>query len=136
MACTEFIPGISFNRPTNWQSLLVIRSRQESSVGWEVIAITLKGCYENKKPLRATTFTKWNAHTTPLLKHLNILTVYDINKLLTLCFVYKAVNNLLPRHFNTFVILIYIFISIILDKAPACISHSIALAPEQTPSKY
>ena len=32
----------------------------------------------------------------------NILTVYDINKLQTLCFVYKAVNILLPKHFNTF----------------------------------
>ena len=57
---------------------------------------------KQKKALRAITFTKRNAHITPLFKHLNILTVYDINKLQTLCFVYKAVNNLLPRHFNTF----------------------------------
>ena len=63
----------------------------------------LERLIENKeKDLRATTFTKWNAHTTPLFKHLNMLTVYDVNKLQTLCFVYKAVNNLLPRHFNTF----------------------------------
>ena len=41
-------------------------------------------------------------HTTPLFKHLNILNVYDINKLQTLFFVYKAVNNLLLKHFNTF----------------------------------
>ena len=55
------------------------------------------GCFKKqKKALRAITFTKWNAHTTPLFKHLNILTVYDINKLQILCFVYKAVNNLLP----------------------------------------
>ena len=51
---------------------------------------------KQKKSSSSTTFTKCNAHTTPLFKHLNILTIYNINKLQTLCFVYKAVNNLLP----------------------------------------
>ena len=51
-------------------------------------------------------FAKWNAHTNPLFKHLNILIVYDNNKLQTLCLVYKAVNNLLPKHFNKFLMLI------------------------------
>ena len=59
---------------------------------------------QNKK-LYAITFSKWNAHTTPLFKHLNILTVYDINKLQTLCFLYKAVNNLLWNRFSTVFIL-------------------------------
>ena len=57
---------------------------------------------KQNKALRAITFTKWYPDTTQLFKHLNILTVYDINKLQTLCFVYKAVNNLLPKHFTTF----------------------------------
>ena len=54
---------------------------------------------KQKKAFRTITFAKWNAHTTPLFKHLNILTVYDINKLQTLCFVSKAVNNLLTQTF-------------------------------------
>ena len=63
----------------------------------------MKGCFENqKKAPRAIKITKWNAHTTPPFKHINILTVYDIIKLQTLCFVYKAVNNLRPKHFDTF----------------------------------
>ena len=96
--------------------------------GQQVIAITLKGCFENKKKaLRAITCTKCNAHTIPLFKHLNISTVYDINILQTLCFVYKAVNNLLHKHLNTFFNLNIIFLSMTLDKAPACISHFIAL---------
>ena len=72
------------------------------ATGLVVLAITLKAVSKTKKALRAITFRKWNAHTNPLFAYLNILIVYDINKLQTLCFVYKAVNNLLPKHFNTF----------------------------------
>ena len=64
------------------------------------------------------TFAKWNAHTASMFKYLNILTLYDFNKLQTLSFVCMAINNLLLKQFNTFKILIYMFISIILDKAP------------------
>ena len=40
----------------------------------------LERLFRKQKALRAITFTKWNAHTTPHFKHLKLLTVYDINK--------------------------------------------------------
>jgi hypothetical protein len=55
---------------------------------------------KQKKSLRAISFAKWNAHTKPIFKQFNILTVYDINKLQTCCFVYKALNKLLPERFG------------------------------------
>ena len=75
--------------------------------GQQVIAITTKGCFENKKKvIRANTFTKWNAHTAPLLKHLNILTVYDINKLQTLSLYTKLLTICFQNIFIPFLILI------------------------------
>ena len=80
--------GIIFNVSHNLNEntvLLLYRSLIQPYLDYcnmseqQVIAITWKGCFENKKALPA--ITKWNAHTTPLFKHLKILTVYDINKL-------------------------------------------------------
>ena len=101
--------GIIFNVRHNLNKntvLLLYRSLIQPYIDYCTIiwatlrVITLKGCFENKKKaLRAITLTKRNEYATPLFKNLNILTVYDINTLQTLCFVYKVVNNLLLKHF-------------------------------------
>ena len=52
----------------------------------------LERLFRKQKKSSCYYITKWNAHTIPLFKQLNILTVYDINKLQTLCFVYKQVT--------------------------------------------
>ena len=49
--------------------------------------------------MRAIVFAKWNAHTNEIFKKLNVLTVHDINKLQTCCFVYRSMHNLLPMSF-------------------------------------
>jgi hypothetical protein len=55
---------------------------------------------KQKKALRAIAFAKWDAHSEPIFKKLKILTVYDLNKLQTACFVYKAIHGLLPERFS------------------------------------
>ena len=49
--------------------------------------------------MRAIVFPKLNAHSSEIFKKLNVLTVYDINKLQTCCFVYRSMHNLLPMSF-------------------------------------
>ena len=51
-----------------------------------------------KKAIRAVTFSKWNCHTAPLFKQLNVLPVHCINDMQVGCFVYRSVNKLLPNH--------------------------------------
>ena len=41
-----------------------------------------------KKAVRAIVFAKFNAHTKPIFKKTRFLTIHDINKLQTACFVY------------------------------------------------
>ena len=55
--------------------------------------------------MRIITCSKYNAHTEPIFKKLNILKVNDIYKLTAIKFYYKFKNNLLPRSFQ------YIFTS-------------------------
>ena len=58
-----------------------------------------------KKAVRAICRTKYNAHTGPLFKKLNLLTVSDIHICKKLCFFFKFENNALPLYFyeNIFV---------------------------------
>ena len=42
------------------------------------------------------------AHVAPLFKQMNVLNVYDINKLQIVCFVYKSMNSLLQHCFANF----------------------------------
>ncbi len=54
-----------------------------------------------KKAVRVMTLSKYNAHTEPILKVLNILKISDILKLQELKFYYKWVNNSVPRYFHS-----------------------------------
>jgi hypothetical protein len=54
-----------------------------------------------KKAIRIITFSKRNCHSQPIFRRLAILPVSEINKLQTLCFVYKALNGLLPAQFQS-----------------------------------
>ena len=56
---------------------------------------------KQKKAIRAIVFAKFNAHSKPIFKKTHVLTIHDINKLQTACFVYKAINKLLPPRFST-----------------------------------
>ena len=53
-----------------------------------------------KKAVRIITFSRWNSHSNPLFTRLRLLTVFDINKYQVCCFVYKALNGLLPTQFQ------------------------------------
>jgi len=55
-----------------------------------------------KKAIRIITNSKYNAHTEPLFKQLNILKVQDIFKLQQLKFYFKLRNNRLPTYFGNF----------------------------------
>ena len=55
-----------------------------------------------KNSLRAISFTKYIAHTDPLLKSLALLKVERIHKVQQLKFFYKLVQNHVPLYFNTF----------------------------------
>ena len=52
-----------------------------------------------KWAVRAITCSKYNAHTDPLFKKLNLLKITDIYKLTALKFYYKFKNDLLPQSF-------------------------------------
>ena len=53
-----------------------------------------------KKALRIITLAKYNSHTDPIFKQLNILKLDDISALHELKFCYKLENNMLPMYFN------------------------------------
>ena len=55
-----------------------------------------------QKAIRILTGSKYNAHTEPLFKQLNLLKISDICKLQEIIFYYKLINNKLPLYFNTF----------------------------------
>ena len=50
----------------------------------------------HNKVLRIITNSPWNTHAPPIFIKLGILTVFNINKLQTACFMYKVMNNLVP----------------------------------------
>ena len=51
------------------------------------------------KALRIITNSQWNTHATPIFIKLGILTVFNINKLQTACFMYKVTNNVVSSFF-------------------------------------
>ena len=53
-----------------------------------------------KKAIRIITKSKYNAHTDPIFKHLNLLKVKDVFILQSLKFYYRYKNEKLPRYFN------------------------------------
>ena len=46
------------------------------------------------------TNSSWRAHTAPIFNKLKVLTLFDINKLQTVCFMFKVFNQQLPNYFN------------------------------------
>lgn len=55
-----------------------------------------------KRAIRAVVFANRYSHSAPIFTKLHVLTIAQINKLQTACFVYKATNKLLPIQFNYF----------------------------------
>ena len=54
-----------------------------------------------KRLMRIITNSSRLSHSAPLFKQLSILPVYDINNLQVGCFMYSAVNRLLPQCFSS-----------------------------------
>jgi len=52
-----------------------------------------------KRAIRLVANSEWNAHTAPLFRDLNILTIHQLNLLYVALFLYKVYNNLLPQYF-------------------------------------
>ena len=61
---------------------------------------SLIGFTKFKKAIRAITRSKYNAHTEPIFKELNLLKIKDIYKIQHLKFFCKYVNNNLPEYFQ------------------------------------
>ncbi len=57
---------------------------------------------KQKKIIRLCTNSHFLAHSAPLFKKLNTLTVYDVHKLQVAIFMFKYKNNLLPTIFNNY----------------------------------
>ena len=55
-----------------------------------------------KRAIRIITGSKYKAHTSPLLKHMEILSVHDMLHQKALTFYYKHVNKNLPYYFDSF----------------------------------
>ena len=56
-----------------------------------------------KRAIRIIAASKYNAHTEPLFKQLNLLRACDICKLQELKFYHKLINRQLPKYFESFV---------------------------------
>jgi len=52
-----------------------------------------------KRAIRLIANSEWNAHTAPLFRDLNILTIHQLNLLCVALFMYKVYINLLPQYF-------------------------------------
>ena len=52
-----------------------------------------------KRAIRLIANSEWNAHTAPLFRDLNILTIHQLNLLHVALFMYKVYNNFLPQYF-------------------------------------
>ena len=64
---------------------------------------TLQPLYiSQKKVLRIITFSRFDEHSTPLFKLLNIIKLCDLVQLHSSIFMFKFHNNLLPSYFDAF----------------------------------
>jgi len=61
---------------------------------------SLKLAKLQKRAVRVVTNSRYNAHTEPLFKRLNILKIHDIHKLQIYKLIYKIVNCSLPKYFQ------------------------------------
>ena len=55
-----------------------------------------------KKAVRVITWSKWNSHSSPIFKQLNIFNSFDINLVQMTCFVYRSPNGQLPPMFKDY----------------------------------
>ena len=60
-----------------------------------------------KKAIRIITFSKYDEHSSPLFKRLNIMKLHDLVSFHLVKFMYKFHNNLLPVAFDQFYILVH-----------------------------
>ena len=97
------------NKLKNYLPLYVMRSLYFSMVGsalnyglltWGFTCSRLTKI--QKRIIRTITCSKYNAHTEPLLKALDILKIEDTLKLNTLKFYYKYIHGTLPSYFYTY----------------------------------
>ena len=51
-----------------------------------------------KRAMRVITNSKWNVRTAPIFRNLRVLTLCDIKKFQTGCFMFKVNNSLLPSN--------------------------------------
>ena len=56
--------------------------------------------HKQKKVIRIIANAKWNAHTAPLFRDFQLLSIFNLNKLQTFWFMYKISNCLLPNLFQ------------------------------------
>ena len=56
--------------------------------------------HKQKKVIRIIANTKWNAHTAHLFRDFQLLSIFNLNKLQTCCFMYKISNCLLQTVFQ------------------------------------
>ena len=56
-----------------------------------------------KRCIRSIVAVKYNAHTDPIFKRLNVLKVEDLRRLNEFCFYYNFVNGRLPEYFDSFI---------------------------------
>ena len=54
----------------------------------------------SKKAIRFISNVKYNSHTTPMFKHLQLLQAVDISKLACFKFFYKCENRIIPYYFK------------------------------------
>ena len=50
------------------------------------------------------TWSKWNSHSSPIFKQLNIFNLFNINIVQVTCFVYRSLNGQLPSIFKDYFI--------------------------------
>ena len=55
-----------------------------------------------KKAVRVITWSKWNSHSSPIFKQLNILNLFVINLVQVTCFVYRSLNGQLSPMFKDY----------------------------------
>ena len=55
-----------------------------------------------KKAVRLIAGYKRGVHSPPIFRQLDILTIFDVNKLQTACFVFQATKNTLPSIFDNY----------------------------------
>ena len=63
-------------------------------------SFTFQPITEEKRVMRIITCSKYNTHSEPLFKELNLIKLEDIRKLQELKFYYKLVHRQLPSYFN------------------------------------